>query len=132
MTMKIHTAFIALGTTQWDEVITFYRQLLEQDPHPYQPHRYAEFVFAGLTLAIFVPQADQELEFSQSRLSGLSLCLTVDDLDAAIAHLQQIGYGQVLKVQTASHGQELLVYDPAGNRLIFYFPSTSHDSSPNP
>ena len=130
--LQFNAAFVALGTPLFEEVVTFYQSLFHQEPQVYLAHRYAEFLLPGLKLAIFVPQVDQELEFSQSRLSGLSLCFTVDNLEAAIAHLQQIGYGQALKIQTASHGQELLVYDPAGNRLIFYSPNPIHDSSPNP
>ncbi|MFM7190866.1 MAG: VOC family protein [Microcystaceae cyanobacterium] len=130
--MQINTTFIALGTTLFEEVVVFYQTLCQQEPQVYQAHRYAEFLLPGLKLAIFVPQAAQELEFSQSRLSGLSLCFSVDNLDTAIAHLQRIGYDQTWKIQTVSHGRELLVYDPAGNRLIFYSPNAIHDSSSNP
>ena len=120
--MKINTALVALGTTRWDAVITFYRQLLEQEPHPYQPNRYAEFALPGLILAIFVPKPDQETAFSQSLKSGLSLCLKVENLDAAIAHLQAMGYDRPFTMESASHGQELHLYDPADNRIILYCP----------
>ncbi len=117
----IKTAWLTLGTKQFTEVVDFYRDVLQQKPKPFSPERYAEFHLPGLRLGIFRPQADHQREFAQSAQSGFSLCLEVEDLETAIAHFQQVNPGiNLSQIQTASHGREIYVYDPAGNRLILH------------
>jgi predicted enzyme related to lactoylglutathione lyase len=119
---NIQEAFLAIGTEKFTEVVDFYRQFLNQDPNPYTPTKYAEFRIQGLRLAIFHPKSDHKREFAQTEGSGFSLCLTIKDLDSAIAHLQILGYSPTTEIQTSSHGREIYVYDPAHNRLILYQP----------
>lgn len=117
----ITTAWLTIGTDQFTAVVDFYRTVLRQTPQPFTPERYAEFQLPGLRLGIFRPQTDHQGEFSQSAQSGFSLCLEVEDLATAIANFQAgapaVSLGQI---QTAAHGQEIYVYDPAGNRLILH------------
>jgi predicted enzyme related to lactoylglutathione lyase len=120
---NIQEAFLTIGTEKFAEVVDFYRQFLDQDPNPYNPTKYAEFQLQGLRLAIFCPKSDHKKEFSQVGGSAFSLCLAVKDLDSAIAHLQNLGYSPTTEIQTASHGREIYVYDPAHNRLILYQPN---------
>jgi len=120
---NIQEAFFAIGTEKFTEVVDFYRQFLSQEPNPHNPTKYAEFQLQGLRLAIFAPKSDHRAEFSQPQGSGFSLCLTVKDLDSAIAHLQNLGYAPTEEIQTSSHGREMYVYDPAHNRLILYQPN---------
>jgi predicted enzyme related to lactoylglutathione lyase len=71
-------------------------------------------------LGIFKPKENHRVEFENSAQSGMSLCLEVDDLEKAIAHLTSIGYPPPGEITTASHGREIYAYDPANNRLILH------------
>ncbi|MBE9174452.1 VOC family protein [Synechocystis salina LEGE 06155] len=115
------TAFLTIGTVHFAEVVTFYQFLLEQAPLPYSPERYAQFQLPGMVLAIFSPHPDQTQEFSCSDQSGLSLCLEIPDLPTAIAKIAQF-YAPIKeqKIIHASHGREIYLYDPAGNRIILH------------
>ncbi|MFN9175039.1 MAG: VOC family protein, partial [Synechocystis sp.] len=62
----IKTAWLTIGTEKFSEVVNFYRLVLQQEPKPFSPDRYAEFHLPGLRLGIFRPQADHQAEFSQS------------------------------------------------------------------
>ncbi len=124
MNWQCTEAFVALGSIDLDKLVIFYTQLFGQNPQPYQPKIYAEYHLPGLRLAIFVPKPDHELEFGQSRQSktgSMSICLQVSDLEQVIRELEVMSYplGNII---TASHGRELYIYDPDGNRLIFYEP----------
>ncbi|MDJ0843881.1 VOC family protein [Crocosphaera sp.] len=118
--LNYNTALVALGTTNFELVVNFYSQLLSQQPHPYQPKRYAQFNLLGLRLGIFQPQVSHEKEFNDSARSGLSLCLEVENLEEAIAVLNDLGYPPPGQINVASHGQEIYAYDPDGNRLILH------------
>jgi predicted enzyme related to lactoylglutathione lyase len=113
-------AFVTLAAADVETLVQFYRQLLDREPNPYIPHIYAEFQVSGLRLGIFQPKPTHLQEFEQSTQSGMSLCLEVDDLEGAIAHLSSIGYPPPGEITTASHGREIYAYDPAGNRLILH------------
>ncbi|MEA5510170.1 VOC family protein [Crocosphaera sp. UHCC 0190] len=120
MGLAYTNAFVALAATNFEQVVQFYHQLLSQTPHPYQPGRYAEFQLVGLRLGIFQPKPTHQEEFSHSLGSGISLCLEVKNLEAAIALLIEMGYPPPGSINTASHGREIYGYDPAGNRLILH------------
>lgn len=106
------------------EMVQFYRQLLQQDPEPYQVDRYAEFQLPGLWIALFPPKPSQQLEFGQASNSPISLCLKITDLAEAIAQLKTWDC-PMGEVAIASHGQEVYAYDPQGNRIILYQPNSS-------
>jgi len=107
-------------------VIAFYQAFLAQRPQPYVPQVYGEFQLPGLCLGLFQVRATDRPEFEQVGTGRLSLTLMVDDLEGAIAHLQALGYPPPGPIITASHGREVYAYDPQGNRLILYTP-TSRD-----
>ena len=114
------TAYLALAAINFTEVVDFYSQLIGQQPSPYVPNTYAEFQLPDLRLAIFLPKPDNYAEFANSAGSGFSICLELTDLDQAIAQIQDMGYQFPRKIMTASHGREIYLYDPAGNRLILH------------
>jgi len=58
---------------------------------------------------------------------GMSLCLEVESLDAAIAHLSQLGCPPPGNILTASHGREIYAYDPDGNWLILHQSYSAND-----
>lgn len=121
-------ALMAIAARQFDPLVSFYSQLLERSPVTLIPGVYAEFQLPGLTLGIFRPKAPPS-DFSrpQPRPQGISLCLEVEDLDNAIAHLTHLGCPPAGPVITASHGREIYAYDPESNWLIL------HESpKPNP
>jgi predicted enzyme related to lactoylglutathione lyase len=120
MLFQYTDAFVTLAAADAETLVRFYRQLLDQEPKPYIPNVYAEFHLTGLRLGIFQPQPTHLEEFVNSMLSGMSLCLEVDNLEDAIAHLTGIGYPPPGEIMTASHGLEIYAYDPAGNRLILH------------
>lgn len=113
------TAFITLAAVDITKLVSFYTQLLGQEPQTYVPNVYAEFQLPSLRLAIFKPKQTHELEFKNTK-SGLSLCLEVSNLEEAIAHLTALGYPPPGEIITASHGREIYAYDPNGNRLILH------------
>jgi hypothetical protein len=101
-------------------LVQFYAQLLEQEPKSYIPKVYAEFQLSGLRLGIFNPKENHRAEFEHSAQSSMSLCLEVNDLEEAIAHLTRLGYPPPGEITTASHGREIYAYDPDRNRLILH------------
>jgi catechol 2,3-dioxygenase-like lactoylglutathione lyase family enzyme len=113
-------AFITLASTDIKELVLFYTQLLGQEPKQYTPNIYADFQLPGLRLGIFKPKQSNESEFENSAKGGMSLCLEVRDLQAAIAHLATLGYPPPGEIVTASHDREIYAYDPNGNRLILH------------
>jgi predicted enzyme related to lactoylglutathione lyase len=119
MNFGCSAAFVTLATTQLENLVEFYKQLFEQPPQPYIPNRYAEFQLPGLRLAIFQPKQGNEAEFAGER-GKISLCLEVENLEAAIAHLTALGYSPPGEVAIASHGKEIYAYDPDQNRLILH------------
>jgi predicted enzyme related to lactoylglutathione lyase len=120
MALAITTAFVAIATPHMDRAIAFYQALLGQPPQPYQPGRYGEFHLPGLRLGVFTPRADHRSEFQAPSSGPMSLCLEVDDLEAAIAQVTALGYGLPGDVISASHGREVYATDPDGNRLILH------------
>jgi predicted enzyme related to lactoylglutathione lyase len=107
---------------------TFYRNLLGQDPEVDILNAYTEFNLPGLRLGLFKPKSDHREEFATAGSGGMSLCLEVENLEAAIAQLTQLGYPPTTLIQTASHGRELYIYDPNGNRIILYEPFQNSNS----
>jgi predicted enzyme related to lactoylglutathione lyase len=120
MPFKYTEAFVAIAAMDFEMLVQFYCRLLERDPKPYIPNVYAEFQLTGLRLGIFCPKESHQQEFVNSAKSGMSLCLEVEDLESAIAHLTEIGYPPPGAITIASHGREIYAYDPAGNRLILH------------
>lgn len=113
-------AYVVLGSASLARLVAFYGELLGQAANPHWPDRYAEFQLGGLRLGLFQPQPDSIPEFQASTSGGMSLCLEVADIEAAIAHLTQLGYPPPGPLRTASHGREIYAYDPDGNRLILH------------
>ncbi|KGF73575.1 glyoxalase [Neosynechococcus sphagnicola sy1] len=122
MPVVCQAALVTLATQDFAVVVEFYQHLLNQQPQPHTPQRYAEFQLAGLRLGIFRPRREDQGEFANSCQSCLSLCLEVENLEEAIAHLTQLGYPPPGELITAAHGQEIYAYDPLGNRLILHQP----------
>ncbi len=120
MVLTYNRAYIAIAALDITKTIDFYSKLLQLKPEKYIPNVYAEFDLQQLRLAIFQPKIDNITEFNNSQGSGMSICLEVVDLENAIAFLSEIGYPPSGNIVTASHGKELYVYDPSGNRIILY------------
>jgi predicted enzyme related to lactoylglutathione lyase len=120
MKLKYSDIFVTLSTDKMQLMVNFYSQLLNQPPTIYQPLRYAEFQLAELRICIFQPKVEEQREFSHQTSSSMSLCLEVEDLVQAIAHLTELGYPPPGNIIEASHGREIYGYDPGGNRLILH------------
>lgn len=120
MVFQCTTAFVTLASVEVDNLVLFYTQLLAQEPKPYIPNVYAEFLLAGLRIAIFKPNQTNQAEFRDGIKNGMSLCLEVSNLEEAITHLVALGYPPSGRILTASHGREIYAYDPAANRLIVH------------
>ncbi|MEM6425894.1 MAG: VOC family protein [Cyanobacteria bacterium P01_H01_bin.119] len=118
MKLGCQDAFVALAGQDFPRLVGFYQQLLERAPQPLIPQIYAEFQLPGLRLAIFNPKAGRE--FNGPSSGAMSVCLEVKNLDAAIAHVRQIEGSTLSAMMTASHGREIYLFDPAGNRLILH------------
>ena len=113
-------AFMTLATRDLDRLLLFYTNFWQQKPQIYRQNVYAEFQIAGLRLGIFQPDKSNNAEFANSCNSSMSLCLEVENLESAIAHLTNIGYPPPGEIVIASHGKEVYAYDPDGNRLILH------------
>ena len=118
-TPKCIEIFVALASQQVDVQVAFYSQLLATSPNP-NTATYAEFGLAGFRLAIFTPNEQNAIAFAAESSGPMSLCLEVEDLERAIAHLTTLGHAPPGEVMHTSHGQEIYAYDPDGNRLILH------------
>jgi hypothetical protein len=123
MSLYCKSAFVTLATTNFEALVGFYQLLLERSPHPYIPQIYAEFQLPDLRLGIFKPKQNHSAEFA-NQSSSMSLCLEVENLEAAIANLgpilSQFDSSRLGEIAIASHGKEIYIYDPDGNRLILH------------
>jgi len=123
MPLDCKSAFVTLATTNFEALIGFYKLLLKRSPDPYIPQVYAEFQLPDLRLGIFKPKQSHSSEFA-NQSSSMSLCLEVENLEAAIANLSpilsQFDGSRLGEIITTSHGKEIYVYDPDGNRLILH------------
>lgn len=120
MSLGYTALFVALADLDGHTLTRFYQALLEQDPVVDIPDVYAEFVLTGLRIGLFKPSNAHQAEFTASTSSSMSLCIEVEDLDKAIAHLTTLGYPPPGEIQHTSHGREIYAYDPQGNRLILH------------
>lgn len=121
MSLRYTAALLTLSTTHFSTLTQFYSQLLNLQPVILRPNAYAEFHLPGLKLAIFHPKATPHTPYPTPHTpTGMSLCLEVENLDAAIAHLTQLGYPPQGDIITASHGREIYAHDPDGNWLILH------------
>lgn len=124
MALKYTRALMTIAAPHFDPLVQFYCNVLAQAPTILLPQVYAEFDLSGLRLGIYrpsTPVADPPASAAQA--SALSLCLEVEDLEAAIVHLTDLGYPPCGKIRIASHGREIDAHDPDGNRLILYQPN---------
>ena len=120
MTFQYTEALVTIASVNFENLVNFYKQLLNKKPSSLIPNVYAEFQLPGIRLGIFQPQKDHISEFANSVNSQISLCLEVSNLEQAIAHLTNLGYPPPGEISTASHGREIYAYDPDGNRLILH------------
>jgi len=118
MGLALRSAWVTLAAGEFARSIGFYSRLLDREPVSQIPNRYAEFQITGLRLGIYQPQQNQSL--LSTSFPAISFCLEVEDLEAAIDHLTQLGYPPPGEILTPSHGREIYAYDPDGNRLILY------------
>ena len=119
MPVVLNFAFVALASKQLDRQINFYSKLLQIEPN-LKTDSYAEFHLPGLRIGLFVPKASHANEFRSDTSGPMSLCLEVDDLEGAIAHLKTLGHAPPSEIMQTSHGREIYAYDPDGNRLILH------------
>jgi hypothetical protein len=120
MSLQCSTVFVALADWDGGELNAFYQALFEQEPSIKIPQVYTEFQLPGIRLGLFNPKAEQRTEFVAQSSGGMSLCLEVENLEQAIAHITHLGYPPPGHIQQASHGREIYAYDPCGNRLILH------------
>ncbi|BAU13637.1 hypothetical protein LEP3755_41770 [Leptolyngbya sp. NIES-3755] len=119
--MKIQKAWTTIAAVEFDRSTNFYRHLFQQEPKIFTPAQYAEFETAGIRLGIYRPTVEESPEKAPITLfPAVSLCVQVEDLDKAIAHLEPEAH--VGEVRSVSHGREAYAYDPDGNRIILYEP----------
>ncbi|NJL64631.1 MAG: VOC family protein [Methylacidiphilales bacterium] len=120
MFLQITDSLVTLASTNLEKIVDFYTAILSQQPIKYIPNVYAEFQLPGIKLGIFKPKPTHQSEFANSNQSKISLCLEVKNLENAIAHLSHLGYSPTGEITIASHGQEIYIYDPDGNRIILH------------
>ena len=121
MSLRCTAALLTLSTARFSTLTQFYSQLFNLQPVVLRPNIYAEFHLPNLKLGIFHPKDTPRSPLPTPHPpTGMSLCLEVENLEAAIAHLTQLGYPPPGGIITASHGREIYAYDPDGNWLILH------------
>jgi predicted enzyme related to lactoylglutathione lyase len=120
MSFSYQDALVTIATLNLDKLANFYTNLFTQKPISFIPNVYAEFQLTGIRVGIFQPKKTYESEFQHSATSKMSMCLEVNNLEDAIAHLTDLGYPPPGEIAIASHGREIYAYDPDGNRLILH------------
>jgi hypothetical protein len=127
MGLQCSAVFVALADPNGKTLVQFYQALFGQAPVSQVPD-YAEFQLPGLRLGIFKPKSSHTLEFA-AQTGNMSLCLEVEQLEGAIAAIEQAyletpltAFDHLLpgEIIAASHGREVYAYDPVGNRLILH------------
>jgi catechol 2,3-dioxygenase-like lactoylglutathione lyase family enzyme len=129
MDFVITRSLITIATIDWPSTLRFYQDLLQLAPQVLQPDRYAEFWLPDgtmvsdrpLVIALYAPRPT-ETPIAQPYPS-LSLCLHVNSLAAAIARLESLNIAIPEGIQHRTHGQEIYIADPNGNRIILYEPN---------
>jgi predicted enzyme related to lactoylglutathione lyase len=120
VSLRCSAIYIALADLDGHTLKKFYQALLEQDPVVDIPDVYAEFVLTGLRIGLFKPSNIHQTEFASLSSGSMSLCIEVESIEGAIAHLTTLGYPPSGPIQHSSHGREIYAYDPQGNRLILH------------
>lgn len=119
MAFQCSAALVTIASKKFERLVQFYTQVLEQQPQPHIFNTYAEFQLSGLRLGIFKPKTTHESQFEASS-NSMSLCLEVEELEKAIEHLAALSHKPSGEIIHASHGREVYLYDPDGNRLILH------------
>ncbi len=133
---SIQQVFISLGVQQFNPLVDFYQQVFAQPPQLLKPGVYAEFHYAGMRFALYsVPPSSPIASPAPTvchHSPGLAICLQVVDLQQVLARVQAaIAYyphpcmAAIGSILTPSHGREVHILDPEGNRLILYEPHGS-------
>ncbi len=120
MDFKFIDSLVTIASVNIEILVNYYEELFREKPCKYIPNVYAEFQLPNLKLGIFKPKPTYEAEFINATQSKISLCLEVNNLENALAHLTSLGYPPSASVITASHGREIYIYDPDGNRIILH------------
>ncbi|GAB4468477.1 MAG: hypothetical protein OHK0037_26090 [Elainellaceae cyanobacterium] len=120
-------AMLTLSTPNLARLQKFYQTLFGQAAMVELPNTYAEFQVGSFKFGIFQPKPENADEFASPRSGAMSLCLEVDNVERAIAVVQEAHSAIAATpprppspITTASHGREAYAYDPDGNRLILH------------
>lgn len=121
MVFSYTDAFLTIAADDIQILVDFYSELFQHQPSVYLPPTYAEFQLKKLRIGIFKPKQEHQQQFANLSSNGsISICLEVENLDMAIAHLSNMGYPPLGEITKASHGKEIYAYDPGKNRLILH------------
>ncbi len=120
--MKVLGAdFFSLQVSDLNKAIAFYRDVLGLELEFHQPDiPWAEFKVPPTTLALTEPPKDQDL------VTGGSLTLAVEDVEATIAELKEAGVKVLIEPFDSSVCHYALIADPDGNTLGIH---RRHDGS---
>ncbi len=121
MDFVITRSLVTIAAIDWAASLKFYQDLLQLPPQVLQPDRYAEFHLTDCRIALYAPRATEKP--IPQPYPSLSLCLHVQSLEGAIAHLTALNHPIPDGIQRSRHGQEVYLYDPNGNRIILYEPN---------
>ena len=120
MSLGYTALFVALADLDGHTLTRFYQALLGQNPVVDIPEVYAEFVVPGIRIGLFKPSNTHRAEFESLSSGSMSLCIEVEKIEEAIAHLTALGYPPPGAIQHTSHGREIYAYDPQNNRIILH------------
>ncbi len=120
MVFQYTDALVTIATLNMERLVFFYTSFLKKKPANLIPNVYAEFQIYHIKLGIFQPKKNKFSEFETSTKSQMSLCLEVNELESAIAHLTALGYPPPGEIISNAHGREIYAYDPDRNRIILH------------
>jgi predicted enzyme related to lactoylglutathione lyase len=115
-------SWLAIAVRSLTGSVQFYQTLLGDGAVFRQIGKYVEFDLGDLRLGLFEPKPEAAPEFDQRGHNPMSLCLAVADLDQTLTQLtaQFLLPDGPPEIVLASHGREVYLFDPDGNRIILY------------
>lgn len=112
MTLSMRV-LVSIATADLARLEAFYTALFKAPPQFWQGDRYCEYHVANLRLGLYSSNNSRFVTVA----SAMSLCVQVAELEPWLT--------PDMVVKTASHGREVEVYDPDGNRIVLHEPAPS-------
>ncbi len=109
---QLLAGLVSIATPDHQRLEEFYTALLQQEPTMRLGDHYCEYQLPGLRLGVY---GSDKPEFA-AMAGAVSICVQVERLE------DWLPPDQDYVIKTASHGREVELRDPDGNRLVIHEP----------